>query len=304
MKSPGPASAMNSSRSPQRIRARPLDDVDHALELAVVMRAGLRVGVDVDRAGPQLLRAGARGVDRRRAVMPGVCGVFGSSSPGMHDADAVGAPIGLCHLVSVARASRRSSSRRSASSCDELERAARRRRAPRRCGRAGAAARRASRAGSGSRRASSPSTIAEAGLRPLGLGDRDGAVELDDRRARQPRRARRRAPRSAASRAARRRAATRSPPARRTGRGRAARARGRARRGPAAICAASQSERSWSASSTSSPSREARVAARVVQQHQRQQPVHLGLVGHQLGERAAEPDRLGGEVAAARRSPR
>jgi hypothetical protein len=36
-----------------------------------------------------------------------------------------------------------------------------------------------------------------------------------------------------------------------------------------------------------------------VQQHQREQPVHLGLVGHQLGERAAEPDRLGGEVAAA-----
>ena len=35
-----------------------------------------------------------------------------------------------------------------------------------------------------------------------------------------------------------------------------------------------------------------------LQQHQREQAVHLGLVGHQLGERAAEPDRLGGEVAA------
>ncbi len=44
---------------------------------------------------------------------------------------------------------------------------------------------------------------------------------------------------------------------------------------------------------------EARRAAGVVQQHQRQQAVHLGLVGHQLGQRAAEPDRLGGEVAAA-----
>ena len=27
--------------------------------------------------------------------------------------------------------------------------------------------------------------------------------------------------------------------------------------------------------------------------------MHLGLVGHQLGERAPEPDRLGGEVSAA-----
>ena len=27
--------------------------------------------------------------------------------------------------------------------------------------------------------------------------------------------------------------------------------------------------------------------------------MHLGLVGHQLGERASEPDRLGGEIAAA-----
>ena len=36
-----------------------------------------------------------------------------------------------------------------------------------------------------------------------------------------------------------------------------------------------------------------------MEQHHRQQAVHLGLVGHQLGERPAEPDRLGREVAAA-----
>ena len=36
-----------------------------------------------------------------------------------------------------------------------------------------------------------------------------------------------------------------------------------------------------------------------MQQHQREQPVHLGLVGHQLGERPPEPDRLGREIAAA-----
>jgi hypothetical protein len=43
----------------------------------------------------------------------------------------------------------------------------------------------------------------------------------------------------------------------------------------------------------------ARRAARVVQQHHRQQPMHLRLVRHQLGERLREPDRLGDERAAA-----
>jgi hypothetical protein len=36
-----------------------------------------------------------------------------------------------------------------------------------------------------------------------------------------------------------------------------------------------------------------------VQQHQSQQPEYVGLVGHQLGERGAEADRLRGELAAA-----
>ena len=36
-----------------------------------------------------------------------------------------------------------------------------------------------------------------------------------------------------------------------------------------------------------------------MQQHQREQAVHLGLVGHQLGERAAEPQRLGASSVAA-----
>ena len=49
---------------------------------------------------------------------------------------------------------------------------------------------------------------------------------------------------------------------------------------------------------------EARRAPRVVQQHHRQQAVHLRLVGHQLGERAPEPQRLGRQVAARPRSPR
>ena len=40
----------------------------------------------------------------------------------------------------------------------------------------------------------------------------------------------------------------------------------------------------------------ARIPARVVQQHEGEQPVHLGLVGHQLSEQPPEPDRLGGEI--------
>ena len=52
-------------------------------------------------------------------------------------------------------------------------------------------------------------------------------------------------------------------------------------------------------SSTSSPLRvHARVAARVVQQHQREQAAHLGLVGHQLGQQRGQPDRLVAQLAA------
>ena len=42
---------------------------------------------------------------------------------------------------------------------------------------------------------------------------------------------------------------------------------------------------------------EAGVAASVVQQHQREERVHVGLVRHQLCERAPEPDRLGRELS-------
>jgi hypothetical protein len=35
-----------------------------------------------------------------------------------------------------------------------------------------------------------------------------------------------------------------------------------------------------------------------VQQHEGEQSVHLRLVGHQLGQQAPQPDRLGGEIAA------
>ena len=50
--------------------------------------------------------------------------------------------------------------------------------------------------------------------------------------------------------------------------------------------------------------REARVAARVLQQHQREQPERLGLVRHQHAEELREPDRLAAEVAAHERRAR
>ena len=43
---------------------------------------------------------------------------------------------------------------------------------------------------------------------------------------------------------------------------------------------------------------DAAFAARFVEQHERQQPDHFGLVGHQGDERAPEPDRLTRERAA------
>ena len=44
---------------------------------------------------------------------------------------------------------------------------------------------------------------------------------------------------------------------------------------------------------------DARLAPGVVDQHECQEPLHLRLVGHELGERAPEPDRLDREVSAA-----
>ena len=44
---------------------------------------------------------------------------------------------------------------------------------------------------------------------------------------------------------------------------------------------------------------EPRIAPRVMQEHQREQAAHLGLVGHQLGEHAPEADRVRGQVQTA-----
>ena len=73
--------------------ARPAPhDVDHALEVAVVVGAGLGVGVDGHRAGPELLRADAGEVDRRLAIHAGCLGRVGVELAGRDDAHAVVLP--------------------------------------------------------------------------------------------------------------------------------------------------------------------------------------------------------------------
>ena len=81
----------------------------------------------------------------------------------------------------------------------------------------------------------------------------------------------------------------------------AAAARARAPRRRSAIAAASHNDRSWSASETS-PSGETRAAERAsVSSNSAQQPVDLGLVGHQPHQQPREPDRLRAQLAAGRR---
>src|SRR6266436_1063868 len=67
-----------------------LDHVDDALEVTVMMRAGLGVGLDGD--GPQFLRAGAGEIDRRLAVHAGGRGHVGIELVAGDDADAVVLP--------------------------------------------------------------------------------------------------------------------------------------------------------------------------------------------------------------------
>src|SRR6266436_3381149 len=66
-----------------------LDHVDDALEVSVMMRAGLGVGLDGHGAGPQFLRAGAGEIDRRLAVHAGGRGHVGIELVARDDADAI-----------------------------------------------------------------------------------------------------------------------------------------------------------------------------------------------------------------------
>ena len=71
MKSPGPASAVNCRLLAPAHPRLALHHVDDAFEMAVMMRAGLGVRLDADRARPQFLRADAREIDRGRAIHAG-----------------------------------------------------------------------------------------------------------------------------------------------------------------------------------------------------------------------------------------
>src|SRR4051794_12936345 len=92
MKSPGPASATYSKRSPQRIRASG-HDIDDALNRPVMMRPGLGVRLDVDCSRPELLGARARGGDGGSARHAWGLRRIGIQLAGPDDADAMSAPI-------------------------------------------------------------------------------------------------------------------------------------------------------------------------------------------------------------------
>ena len=91
--------------------------------------------------------------------------------------------------------------------------------------------------------------------------------------------------------------APRSPPAPGTGPAAAASSARPSRRRPSSISAASHSDRSWSASRTSSPAGVTRASLRESWKSIRaSRPERLGLVGHQHAEELRQPDRLAAEV--------
>src|SRR5436305_13526533 len=95
MKSPGPASATNSSRSPQAHPSATAYHVDHALDRTMMVRTGLRVRLDVDRPGPQLAGTRARGRDRRHARHPRRLRGVRVELVGVNDPNAAKAPVGI-----------------------------------------------------------------------------------------------------------------------------------------------------------------------------------------------------------------
>ena len=57
-----------------------LHDVQYGFQLAVVMRSRLCIGLNCDGAGPKLRGTRAGMCNAAARIIPGVCGVFGSSS--------------------------------------------------------------------------------------------------------------------------------------------------------------------------------------------------------------------------------
>ena len=70
-----------------------LHNIDHALEIAVMMRSGLCVWVNADRASPELACARPRVSDRSRAVHPRRLRSVGVQIAGMNNPNAVAFPV-------------------------------------------------------------------------------------------------------------------------------------------------------------------------------------------------------------------
>ena len=80
----------------------PLENIDHALEVTVVMGAGLRVGGDLDRARPDLLSPDSGKIDRGGAVHARGLGRIRVELVTRDHLDAVGLPIDRLVLAFVA----------------------------------------------------------------------------------------------------------------------------------------------------------------------------------------------------------
>jgi len=92
MKSPGSASSQNSNRSPQRMRAA-ADNVDHSLQLAVMVWAGFGVWLNNHRTSPQLTGPGTRVRNRGGSCHSRRLGRVGVQLPCAHDFYSMRLPI-------------------------------------------------------------------------------------------------------------------------------------------------------------------------------------------------------------------
>jgi hypothetical protein len=99
MKSPGPASAVNSSAlsgvAEPAHAGTAFDHEENAFQRTVMARAGLGIGTDVHRPGPQFLYTRARKVDGGFAVHAGRLRGVGVQLVGADNADAVVLPAGV-----------------------------------------------------------------------------------------------------------------------------------------------------------------------------------------------------------------
>src|SRR5205085_10657911 len=77
----------------------PLQDINDAFERAMVMRARLGIGMDMDRAGPDLLRPDPGEIDRGGAVHAGGLRRVGVELIARDHLDAVGLPVGPFWLL-------------------------------------------------------------------------------------------------------------------------------------------------------------------------------------------------------------